>query len=150
MNRHVKNKHSSETSVDAPNDKGQRRNDDGQRQCLQISTKPIVFQHPFTMTVTGPTGSGKTMLLKELLLHRNKICPSPDRIVYLYKRWQPLYDQMQEIIPNIEFISGIPDDLDNDALFNVNKNNVIICDDMMSLAAVDPKIADLYTEGSHH
>ena len=80
------------------------------------------------------------MLLKELL-RKDKIIPSPDRIVYLYKRWQHLYDEMQEAIPNIEFIRGIPDDLDEDAFFDVKKNNVIICDDMMSVAAVDPKIA---------
>ena len=119
------------------------------RQALQISRKPITFQHPFTMAMSGPTVSGKTMLLKELL-RKDKIIPSPDRIVYLYKRWQHLYDEMQEMIPNIEFILGIPDDLDEDYFFDVNKNNVIICDDMMSVAAVDPKIADLYTEGSHH
>ena len=57
---------------------------------------------------------------------------------------------MKQSMPNIEFLRGIPHNLDDDAFFNVSKNNVIICDDLMSVAAHDPKMADLFTEGSHH
>ena len=151
LSRHIKNKHTAIQPMQYSEELTMARPTgmDQAGQALHISRKPITFQHPFTMTMSGPTGSGKTMLLKELL-RKDKIIPSPDRIVYLYKRWQHLYDEMQETIPNIEFIRGIPDDLDEDAFFDVKKNNVIICDDMMSVAAVDPKIADLYTEGSHH
>ena len=56
------------------------------------------FLHPFTMTVSGPTGSGKTYFVKSML-EQNKISPSPDKIIYLYKRWQPLYDKMKKTIP---------------------------------------------------
>ncbi len=57
---------------------------------------------------------------------------------------------MKKSIQNIEFFRGIPQDLDKDYFFDVNENNVVICDDLMTLASVDPKIADLFTEGSHH
>ena len=87
---------------------------------LQMSTTPMVFQHPFTMTLSGPTGSGKTMFFLNVIRHK-KITPMPDRIVYLYKRWQPLYDQMKEEFSYIEFIKGIPSDLDNDSFFDVKK-----------------------------
>ena len=116
---------------------------------LELSLSPITLIHPFTMTVSGPTGSGKTWLVKEMLRH-DTICPKPDRIVYLYKRWQPLYEEMRKNVPNIEFIRGIPNDLDQDEFLDVTKNNLILCDDMMSRVAVDPKIADLFTEGFHH
>ncbi len=137
LHRHMKNKHMSAPSSTVAVPAG-----------YHLSTKPLVFQHPFTMTVSGPTGSGKTYFIKSLLEH-DKIAPSPARIVYLYKRWQPLYDAMKETL-DIEFIKGIPDTLDDDAFFDVNIPNLLIIDDMMGLASQDPKIADLFTEGSHH
>ena len=149
LRRHMKTKHTMERTSNPEINPENQSSCESSKQSLTISNKPIIFQHPFTMTISGPTGSGKTMFLKELL-YKGKLSPTPDRIVYLYKRWQPLYDQMQEFIANIEFIRGIPKNLDEDSFFDVKKNNIIICDDMMSMTAVDPKIADLYTEGSHH
>ena len=32
----------------------------------------------------------------------------------------------------------------------INKNNFVICDDLMSQTADNQKIADLFSEGSHH
>ena len=101
------------------------------------------------MTVSGPTGCGKTWLVKNIL-QQQKIEPAPDRIVYLYKRWQPLYSEMQETIPNIEFVKSIPENLDHDSFFDVKKTNVIILDDMMSSTATDARVSDLFSEGSHH
>ena len=72
----------------------------------------------------------------------------PGRIVYLYKRWQPLYDQMRDECPNIEFIKGIPSDLDNDSFFDIEVTNLILIDDLMHRQ--NEMIADLFTEGSHH
>jgi hypothetical protein len=57
---------------------------------------------------------------------------------------------MKETVPNIEFVQGIPSDIDKDDFFDVNKRNMVILDDMMIAAAGDVKIADLFTEGSHH
>ncbi len=57
---------------------------------------------------------------------------------------------MKETISNIEFIRGIPYDLDTDDFFDVTKRNIIILDDMMSTTALDPKVSDLFSEGSHH
>jgi hypothetical protein len=39
--------------------------------------------------------------------------PSPQRIFWLYKRWQPLYD-----VPGVEFRRGIPMDLESDDFFD--------------------------------
>ena len=100
------------------------------------------------MTISGPTGSGKTWLVNKLLQNK-MISPKPDGIIYLYKRLQPLYDEMRTI-PNIEFIRGIPTHIDKDYFFDTDKNNLVICDDLMSITADDQKIADLFSEGSHH
>ena len=52
--------------------------------------------------------------------------------------------------PKIEFIRGIPDDLDTDSFFNTDNNNFIILDDMMDIAGFNKAVSDLFIEGSHH
>ena len=100
------------------------------------------LQHPFTMTISGKCWK---------VLENYKINPVPQRIIYLYKRWQPLYDTLQmNVKPKIEFIRGIPDDLDADSLFHTDSNNVIVLDDMMDIARNNKAVSDLFTEGSHH
>ena len=65
----------------------------------------------------------------------------PQRIVWLYKRWQPLYDVIPKtVFPRVEFRRGIPMDLDGDDFFNPRIRNVIVLDDLMSMATKDPKI----------
>ena len=57
------------------------------------------FQHPFTMIVSGPTSCGKTYFVKTMLQHNQSVYyPAPQRIVWLYKRWQPLYDEIQRTV----------------------------------------------------
>ena len=41
-------------------------------------------------------------------------------------------------------------DLDGDDFFDPRIRNMIILDDLMSIAAKDPRINDLFTEGGHH
>ena len=46
-------------------------------QALQVETMPppVVLQHPFTMMIAAPTGSGKSTWVKELLIRRNTMIP---------------------------------------------------------------------------
>jgi hypothetical protein len=101
------------------------------------------FQHPLTANITGPTGCGKTYFVKTPLQnYRTKMAPPPQRIVWLYKRWQPLYDVIRKtVFPRVEFGRGIPMDLNSDDFFDPRIRNGIVLDDLMSTAAKDPKIA---------
>jgi hypothetical protein len=75
------------------------------------------------------------------------MAPPLQRIVWLYKRWQPLYDVIRKtVFPPVEFRRGIPMDLDGDYFFDPRMRNVIILDDLVSIAVKDPKINDLFTE----
>ena len=95
---------------------------------------------------------GKTTFVKELLLnHGQRIRPTIQRIVWLYKRWQPLYDDIQKsVLPKVEFIQGIPTNLDDDDYFDPQINNLLILDDLFHESGKDKRITDLFTEGSHH
>ena len=72
---------------------------------FQSPESTFIFKHPFTMLVAGPTGCGKTYFVKQML-ESDKIQPRPDRIIYMYGLWQPLYEEMRKTIPNIHFIQG--------------------------------------------
>ena len=126
MRRHERNVHGSGKNID-------------QSQAL----KEITFQHPFSMMVTGPCGSGKTELTS--LIH-----PPPERILWCFGQWQPLYEDLQKSIPWIEFVYGIPDYLNSPHFINPGKQNLIIFDDLMAEAKCDQRIADFFTKGSHH
>ena len=78
------------------------------------------FRHPFTANITGPTGCGKTYFVKTLLQNcRTKMAPPPQRIGWLHKRWQPLYDVIRKtVFPRVECRRGIPMDLDGDDFFD--------------------------------
>ncbi|XP_045201506.2 uncharacterized protein LOC123555043 [Mercenaria mercenaria] len=114
--------------------------------------KPTILQHPFTMMISGPTACGKTTFVKELLQnHIYRIKPGVQRIVWLYKRWQPMYGEIQSTVyPEVKFYQGIPSDINEDEYFDTKLNNLLILDDMMSEAGKDKRITDLFTEGSHH
>ena len=64
--------------------------------------------------------------------------------------WQPIYDELLQQFPFIEFHRGLPAFLREDEFFDIRINNLIVCDDLMTEAANDQRICDLYTKGSHH
>ena len=108
----------------------------------------MIFQHPFTMTVSGPTSCGKTTWIKKLL-QNVLIKPAPTRIIWLYRRWQPLYDELRNTVrPLIEFIQGIPLTLADDNFVPTRDNNLIVLDDLMSTASKDTRITELFTVAS--
>lgn len=111
----------------------------------------FVFQHPFTANVSGPTCWGKTYFVKMLLQHcKTKVYPPPERILWLYKRWQPLYDIITSTVcPPVEFVQGIPLDLEQASFISSGTRNLVNLHDLMSTAAKYSRISELFTEGSH-
>ncbi len=106
-----------------------------------------IFIHPFTCLIVGPTQSGKTFLLKEILKYSNNLFNlKPDRIVFCYAAWQNTYESYRKEIPQIEFYEGIFDI----ELLNKNKQNLIVFDYLMADCNKSEKIMNLFTVGSHH
>ena len=71
LNRHVKHKHSA-TAAPAAAPAAAAAGP-------KLSAKSMLFHHPFTMTISGLIGSGKTYFVKSMLA-QCKISPNPDRI----------------------------------------------------------------------
>jgi len=107
----------------------------------------IIFKHPFTCTIAGPTGAGKTVLLQKILINKKEIFDlEPDRIVVCYKSWQPAYDVFSLMESPVEFVQG----LINVEEFDKEKNNLLIIDDLMTECKDNKEIATLFSVHSHH
>ena len=57
---------------------------------------------------------------------------------------------MQRIIRDIEFVKGIPVNIEDEQFLNPAIKNLIVIDDLISEASNDKRICDLFTKGSHH
>ena len=93
--------------------------------------------------IAGPSGCGKTSLTKAIINHQ-LIKPKPNKILWLYAEDQPLYKSIE----GVEFIQGIPDDLET--RFDAYYNNLLIIDDLMTRFQNDDRLTRLFSVGSHH
>ena len=111
----------------------------------------VVLQHPFTLMAIGPTSSGKSCWMNRLLTRAQiMIEPPPERIIWCYKRWQPLFSEMQSRINNIVFVQGIPEQLNDDSFIDTRYPSLIVIDDLMRDAVNSKDVCELFVEGSHH
>ena len=105
----------------------------------------IHFKHPFTMLVAGPTGSGKTHFVMNMINNAGRICdPPPVNITYFYGEYQNMFNSM----PDVKFIDGLHEDQVL-AIGGVEPEWIVI-DDLMLEASNQTFISNLFTRGSHH
>lgn len=105
----------------------------------------FIFKHPFTSFVAGPTQSGKTHLIHQIIKHNQEmIFPKIERIIYCYSAWQPIFEMLK--LNNLEFHEG----LINFDEINSNQNNLVILDDLLKDCQDNPSIQSLFTVDSHH
>lgn len=106
-----------------------------------------IFLHPFTCLIAGPSQSGKTTLLKQILLFNNiLINPAPQKIIYCYSAWQSMYDEIKNTLSNVEFFEGIFDISHIDSTIAT----LIIFDDLINECENNQSILNLFTIDSHH
>lgn len=101
----------------------------------------MVFKHPFTAVIAGPTGCGKTQLTLKLIDNcKSIITPQPQNVMWCYGIYQSAFNGQK----NIYFNQGLPDI----KTFDPNIRNLLIIDDLMHEA--DESVAQIFTKGSHH
>ena len=110
--------------------------------------KKFRFQNPTNIMVVGPTSSGKTMLIKDILLHRDSMFKHPPRkVVFCYTAFQPF--MTEDKFSFIDFTPTLPE-IDT---FDPDEHSILILDDILHNLG-DKRIAGtlskLFMVDSHH
>jgi len=96
---------------------------------MKFSQSQWTMKHPFTCMVAGPTGSGKTYLVRDILQYHKHVINnlSDSKVLWAYGVWQELYS---ENIPNVnvEYLEGLP------TIENVKDSgaSILVVDDLMA------------------
>ena len=111
---------------------------------IQFDTR---FIHPFCMMIAGPSQSGKTRFVAEMLSNVEKnIHPVVSNILHCYTTWQDSFELIKTQNNTINFCEGLPQmsELEN------YKDMIIVLDDLMSECTDNLRMQYLFTVGSHH
>ena len=107
----------------------------------------IIFIHPFTCLIVGPTNAGKSVLLEKILINREKIIDKEiNKIIVCYRSWQPTYDVIKLLNTSTKFIEGLPQISE----FDSSENNMLILDDLMNECSESQDISKFFSIYSHH
>ena len=117
-------------------------------------TKPCPefnFRHKFSLLVVGPTQSGKTYFVQQIL-ENNRIVYEEQksiRIFWYYNQWQESYEKLKKTLgKSILFERGVPELSEDLREINARYNNIIL-DDLMVEATDSPVVSRLFTQGRH-
>jgi hypothetical protein len=115
-----------------------------------ITTSHMVFKHPATILVAGPTFSGKSFFTMKLLENRDEmIQPNISEIIWCYGIESPQLKVLKQKFPDIlKLHKGLPD-IDKLAKTPEGFNRVLIIDDLMG-ESKGSTLSNLFTKGSHH
>ena len=109
---------------------------------VSLKVEDLKLIHPFSLIIAGPTSSGKSTLLFQILenLHQNTN-PVIQKVVFIYGVYQEIYKKY----PNFFFTDNL-DYMD----LKPSVPTVIILDDVMSSVSNESKLEELFTRGVHH
>jgi hypothetical protein len=119
-------------------------------QLFHDDVEHLKFKHPFTCLVAGPTQSGKTVIVRQILedwkhlIHlKNNV--NTLQVIWYYGISQNIHnDKINNV--NIIYIEGKPN---KDDIINY-KPNIVIIDDLMDELKEDEELSKIFTRESHH
>ncbi len=125
-------------------------------QVLDVGNFFLKIICPSRMVVTGPTLSGKSTFVLNLVKYRKDVYSNSfSRIIYalpenMFHLHQKFIDDLREACSFIEIVEGLPDLLQLNLSLDKNSHKLIIFDDMMSQVFESKQILELITTTSHH
>lgn len=106
-------------------------------------------QHPARILICGPSMSGKTTFIRDLLLHKNMLYEA--LYICAYRLDQPAYCEIIDSFKKRNFpvhtYTNIPEE---PIVFDPSKNNCLIVDDLIEEAEKSKYMGHLLRDGSHH
>lgn len=111
---------------------------------MLVVFKMFWFKHPFTCVVAGPTQSGKTVFVAELLRNIDILVkPTPTQIIWCHGEEQVLHNDLPENVLLSEGLEGLN-------AIDRKERNLVVLDDLMDEAGKNNEVGELFTKGSHH
>ncbi len=102
----------------------------------------------FCLQISGPSGSGKTVWVKKFLENvAQMIDQKVDQIIYCYGEYQPIFDEIRQSVPDIQFFEGFPD---IKSRTDPSFHTLMVIDDLQNELGDNVELANLFTKGSHH
>jgi energy-coupling factor transporter ATP-binding protein EcfA2 len=115
----------------------------------------VLFKCPFTAMVCGPTGSGKTTLIRNLLYYKKDLFScEPKRVIIFYTEYQKIYDEIlrsglaHEIVELDEKMISLNEYVKKIEPYKDKGGSLCIFDDCMEL--IDETNSKMFTRVSHH
>ena len=113
----------------------------------------LKLKHPFTCMVAGSTGSGKTILVRNILKNYSTtttIRKSPLRVLYYYGQPQSLFSTQIASDVQVQYVH-VRSSTDFDAgLVKSTRPDVVIIDDLMIELGGNEDLSNMFTKSSHH
>ena len=125
----------------------------GGRKVLKGVSKTInmKFEDFSNIIVSGCSNSGKSSWVHRLIKHASKMFVTPpSKVIYVYKHWQSLYDDLKQNATGVEFRDKLPTEDELKSLLEKHKHCVLVADDMMQEINADKYGSELFTRLSHH
>lgn len=113
----------------------------------------IRFKSPSTTIVSGPSNSGKTSLVFDILRRGDELLEKPkclQNVIYYYKQWQNGFDELNKDV-KLQFINKVPsiaNITEKTEGFSQIGGSLIVIDDFMQELTRDVSV--LFSTLSHH
>ena len=108
-----------------------------------------VLHHPFNMIISGPSQSGKTYFVMQMLKDK-QIVPYPDAVYLFYAVHQTLFDDLKRQGVIIDSFKGIEGALSLLEGSDKQKSKLFIFDDLQIEVVNSREISSLFKYGTHH
>lgn len=108
----------------------------------------LKLKHPFSVVISGPSGSGKSELTRDIINNFNittNIEKSRVKVLWCYSLVESI-KPLNSVNVEVSFHEGVPslDEIRSEA------PDILILDDLMLDVAKNNEIADIFIKGSHH
>jgi hypothetical protein len=95
--------------------------------------------------------SGKTYFIYRMLLNATGMFEiPPQKIIYCYGQYQPLFDDMEQKIPNLILYQGLPSKDQVEEWTDDSNHSLLILDDLMSQVAKSEETLAIFSITAHH
>lgn len=112
----------------------------------------VPFKPCSSIIISGATQSGKTHFVNKLLQNaKGMFSGEPvSQILYCYGIYQPLFDEMEKLIPNFTLHEGLPSKEVIETFSAKKSASIIVLDDLFNEVGQNLEMQLLFTQGCHH